>query len=290
MASPKGWGESVRESNERTMGPLPSRRIISTRNLTQQEMDRNKGITNPAGYNWDGSINATTQASPVQGTQNKVLSDFQKAQESANKANETRYQQILEKYNQLAGQQSQAISGVPQEFQGIADQFGQRTNTAQQMAEGLGNTQREELQDRYEQQKAGTQQDLINRGLTNSTAYDAAIRGNTMDYEKNKRALEENIQRQKLGLYTQLSGDQLQAQGAVPRSRLDVAGQTFGMQEKPLGVMERRNDIGPSFSDISNYATAIGQGNAFNPYAGMSQGQGGQTYRSPTFTGYLDLA
>lgn len=219
--------------------------------------------------------------------QDKVLADFQAAQQKANATNESRYQDILGKYNQLAQSQSQNISGVPQDYQNIANAYGARTDQAMGMLAGQGDTQRAELKAGLDQRNAGTQQDLINRGLTNSTAYDAAIRGNSQDYEKNKRALEENLTKQKLGLYTDLSGQQLSAQAAVPSAKLGVANQTFGMQQAPLGFMERRNDVGPSYSDIAQYASATGAGRAANPYGGSFQYmQSPQTM--PAMTGTLD--
>lgn len=196
--------------------------------------DGQQGITQPV-------LERPTQANPynlpsdlVQGmTQDQqfenLLGQFETARNETNAANEARYQDILGGYNQYAGD------------------YAQRTNDLMGNMSEFGKAQEADLARKFEQQEAGLTQDMIDRGLYNSTSLDAARRGMSYDQSAQNLQLQDMLMRQKMDYQRGVTQEELQAR--LP-----------GLQFK-----ENRTDVGPEYSDIASIAAAVGQGQAKIP-------------------------
>lgn len=177
----------------------------------------------------------------------------------------------LSQMQNLGAAQTKAIAGVPGEYAEIAGQYDARTQQLQGMLTGYGDVQRAELAKTYEQQKASKQQELASRGMTNASAYDAAMRGLETDYQSNLRSLNDTLNREAMGYMTQWTGEALGAKGKVPESKLQTAQQSFAMgKEAPL--MQER--LGQYKSAQIRDSGVLG--------GGLSSGGGGTSVSSVT--------
>lgn len=117
----------------------------------------------------------------------KLQSSYQQAFESANVANEQRYQDILSGYQSRYGE---ALTGL----------------------EGLGDQARKDVSTAYGQQRASTNQQLISSGLYSTTVAPAVQAGVTQRETDALGRVNEQLRREKLGYQTRLSEDTLRFQ------------------------------------------------------------------------------
>ena len=195
----------------------------------------------------------------------RVLSEFQAAQDQANQANIGRYGDILGRYNTLANQQSRAISNVPQQYQDIASAFGQRTSDLAGRLQGFGDVQRARLEQDRDNRRQSVEASAVNRGLSNSTIRENMLVGVEDQYQQARNELEDATNRQQMDYLSALTGQELSARSMVPQAQMGVAQQQFAMGERPLQFMERRTDTGPSLADVAHYSTTAGTGSAGIP-------------------------
>lgn len=109
------------------------------------------------------------------------LQDEQEARQSA----EERYKDIL---NRFAGTKEQVLGSFGAAL-GEADTFGQ--------------TARQAVQEATARQRAQAEQDLVSRGLANTTVQQSVQRGITADAMRARTGIEEDVARQRSGLLTQ---------------------------------------------------------------------------------------
>src|SRR3990167_7182403 len=134
---------------------------------------------------------------------------FQNAQDAATAANEGRYRSILEGYGDVYKRAMGTVAGV-------------------------SNQDRMDLNRQYERAKGQGEQDLLNRGLGNTTVRSNVMRGYEEDLAAGNRRLSDARMREMIGLDTSLS------QGA-----LDFA--------------ERRTDAGPDYGQLAQLGQGLGQ-------------------------------
>ena len=217
----------------------------------------------------------------------RTLGQFQGAADESKQANLSRYADILNRYMTLANQGQRAISGIPQQYQDIADAYGQRTQNLSSLLQGFGDTQRQDLEANRQLRRSEAEQDSINRGLASSTMRQSAMRGVDRDYQRNRQSLEDVLSRQQMDYMSALTGQELAARSMVPQAQLGVAQQQFAQGERPLQFMERRQDVGPSLQEAYSFGSTVGAGSAPIPnYQGMVQ-QAQRTARDirPTILG-----
>ena len=250
----------------------------------------------------------------LQGT----FDQFQGAQDAANAANEARYQQGLDLLSGLNSQQNQMLGG-------LGGLYGQRTNQYAQGAEAamnryndpfsfwtstsanvgrgydalnqdvmnrtglMGATEAENIRQRFGQQQAQAEQDLINRGLGNTTIRPAVQRGINYDQSRAQTGLAEDVANQmnQLDIGTRmpllqfgaqssqfgagLLGNQaqaaerfignianLQGEGLQFGERANQAQQGIG--QTTLGWLGSRNDTGPDYNTMAGLASQIAAG------------------------------
>jgi hypothetical protein len=157
-----------------------------------------------------GGANSTSSPSgPALGDQ--LASEYQRQLDRANESNEKRYQDILGEYGSA---RERALSTLDQ----------------------VSNQDQAELGEQYNKAKARADQNLINRGLYNTTA-GAVNRGIERAYAADKAKLSDSRLRERIGL-------------------------DLGTTRPRLDFMERRNDVAPDFGQLAQLAYGIGQGGA----------------------------
>ena len=127
----------------------------------------------------------------------------------ANAANESRYQSIL---------------------QGYGDVY----NRAMGTVAGISGQDRADLLRQYQRASAQGDQDLINRGLSNTTVRSAVQRGFEEDLAAGNRRLSDARMREMIGLDTSLSGN-------------------------TLNFAERRSDVPPDMGQLAQLGQGLGQ-------------------------------
>lgn len=161
-----------------------------------------------------GQVYSMPYSAATPDEQNQVVSDLarqtQEAFDAANQANEQRYQDILGGYQT-------------------------REEAANALVQALGASQAEDINRSYAQSQAGMRQNMVDRGLFNTTVLDSSARGIESDRQKSLRDLTETIARIRLGTMLGTSGDR-------------------------LGFMERRNDVGPDPMAYANLMMQMGAG------------------------------
>lgn len=249
-----------------TQMPNPIQPVTGAPTQTQQPKIQlgQGGSANP--YNLPPDlINGMTQSQQLSG----LLGQFEGARNTANQANEQRYQDILGGYKNL----DQAYS--------------QRTQSLLGELQGFGAAQQQALQQKFQQQGAGLTQNMINRGLYNSTAVESAQQGLSRQQQQQELQLNDMLQRQRMDFAARLTGEEL------------------GNRPQLLNFMERREDVGPTYQDVAGVAGAVGQSMAGIPdyqsalgYSGSgtglnalnpSQPQAPNAGQSPAYSG-VDLS
>jgi hypothetical protein len=156
----------------------------------------------------------------------QILDTFRRLQEQANQANQSRYDQILQTIGQTSGQVG-----------GTYDKIGS-------LIQDLGNAQRGRIEQGRLRAMATNEQDLINRGLANTTIRSTTQRGISEDASRLEAELQEQINRQ----------------------QADVLQQRAASQER-LGsflasMMERRSDVGPDANLVADLLRQAGESEA----------------------------
>lgn len=167
------------------------------------------------------------QQQAAQQQQQELYQQFQQAMDQANANNQARYEDI--------------VAGYQQNQQQISDYL---TNQGQQQQEDIGR--------QYERFGAQNEQDLISRGLGNTTVRTSTQRGIEEDRGRALRNSQEQIDRQRLQYET-------------------------AAQQGLLNFMERRTDAGPNYGDLANLAQGLGSAGG-----GTGGGSGTGSATSPT--------
>ena len=154
---------------------------------------------------------------------------FQEALDRANANNEARYQDIL------GGYQSRYERNLED-------------------LKGMGAQEERDINDRYRSEEARRRQQLIGRGLGNSSVVNTMQMGNERERANDQGRLNDRLRQQRLTLDAGLSGDTLQ-------------------------FMERRNDTGPDLRMLAQLSQGVGQAGG-----GLPAGIGGGGYQEPTVT------
>lgn len=249
------------------------------------------GPPTPAGAPGTAAPAAAPAAGQLPSQQNvneqfqNVLKQMEQARQQAITKTEQRYAEVLgggmqpggayggPGYLDIARQGMETYGKALGGYGELAGAYGQRTQQLGGLLTGLGEAQRETMRQQFEQAKATKQQELLSRGLTSSTALDAAMRGLERDYQYNLRQLEDQLTRQKMEYMTGLTGEELQARAAVPQMQERMGGYQAALFGRPLETIEARRDVGPTMQEIAQFAGTAGIGMAGTPgYAGAVKG------------------
>lgn len=174
------------------------------------------GIIPTGGGGYGGQNNPLLQS---------LFGEYEKAYREGKDANVSRYQDLI---NFLNNRYTRGLSNL----QGAGEQ-------------ALADVDRD-----YSRMSADLDQDLISRGLRNSTVRASVQRGAQDDRQANRRRVQEDVRKERLATDATLSGDVLSA-------------------------IERRSDTYPSLDQLIALATQMGQG-GIAPNAGGGYGGGGR--------------
>lgn len=158
----------------------------------------------------------------------QIIDTYRNLHQQANAANESRYQSILQTHNQNM------------------DRLGASYGQAFDLVSSIGDAERERIDMGEQRSLASTEQDLINRGLGQTTIRQSARRGVRDDAARNRRELQESIAK---------------TQAGVVLNRADAEERQGNYL---TGVMERRTDRGPDLSSLNallqQYGAGVGAG------------------------------
>jgi hypothetical protein len=161
----------------------------------------------------------------------KLYNEYQAAQDAAAKANKGREKEVRSGYTDMHGR--------------IVGGYGDIRNRAMGYIDKLGGTQRQDIGDRYTQLRGEGEQDMISRGLSNSTVRGSMLQGLASREGRENLELEESLNRQRLDYDTQLSSAGLGADERISTGR--------------LGFIERIEDEYPDFNQLIGLAQGMGQ-------------------------------
>ena len=150
------------------------------------------------------------------------------AQKQANKQNLLRYKQLLST------------------IKGIKTQTGKSFKKAFEQIQGVGDVARQRVEQGKVRGQASAEQDLISRGLGNTTIRSSVRRGIADDAELQQQGIDEMVAQQRSGLFERRAGMQ------------------FNVGQLRAGAIEGRNDIGPNMSLYAQLLQAAAAGNT-NP-------------------------
>lgn len=162
-----------------------------------------------------------------------IANQFQAQIDKANQANESRYRDIL------GGYQSRYERGLG-------------------MLAGLGQQEGRDINELYDNQASQQRQDLVGRGLGNSTVLDTMRMGNERERNADLGRLNDRVRQQAMSTDAGLSGDTMQ-------------------------FMERKQENGPNLQMLAMLAQGMGQagygaggfGGGYGGYGGSGGGMGG---------------
>jgi hypothetical protein len=216
----------------------------------------------------------------------QTAKEFQAAQDAANKANEARYQQGLSTLTGLSNSQDQVLGGLGGLYGQMVNQYGQgagnvvgglnnafsewASNSAnvgrgydnlnsdlQNRIAQLGQTQTTDINAAAQQLAAKQNQDLVNRGLGNTTVRSSVGRGVEYDRMREMQAMKEGLLNQ--------------ANQADLSTRLPELG--FGQQQTNFGAGLRNQNAQTQLGAIGNVANLQGQGLQFGERANQARNE-----------------
>lgn len=208
------------------------------------------------------------------------------------------YNQIVPYQKGAVGQYAGELYGAEGQMHDVAAGYAQREQDLSQLLEGYGEHELGRIEQRREQLRAQAKQDMLSRGITSTSAYDASMRGIEQSAADQIRGYQDALTRQKMDYMSMLTGDTLQARAGAAGFAADQAGSRFGASQVPTQSMERLasllaqqrsdaariltsgQDIGLGYAQLAESARQAAQGRL------LSQAQG----TMQTGLGYADLA
>jgi hypothetical protein len=122
----------------------------------------------------------------------------------------------------LSGYQTASANSAARQ-QGILSGYGTLANSVMSGIQNIGQAQAMDITDFYAKQRGSATQSMISRGLSNTTAADAAQRGLFRDETKANIGLAESIAQTKAGYQTQLGMGALGYAGIADQSQNQMA-------------------------------------------------------------------
>ena len=156
------------------------------------------------------------------------------------------YQSIIDTYRQLHEEANAAnqerYDAILNEIRMTTEQVGGQYDQVNALLDTIGATELSDLEERGKQEQATAEQDIITRGLGNTTIRESVRRGIESDVQRGRERINQATAVQKAGV---------KERQATVQSQL---GQWL------TGVMERRTDKGPDLDVFSRLLEEVGKG------------------------------
>ena len=147
------------------------------------------------------------------------------------------YGNIIPHQAGLVNQYSGESQAAQQQMQDTANQYGQREQDLGGMLQGYGDYERQQIEAKRVQAIEAKKQELINRGATNQSSYESAMRSVNQTAGDQLSQYEDQLTRRKMDYMAMLSGDRLQAQSAAADFSAGQAAQRFTAAQTPVQSM-----------------------------------------------------
>lgn len=180
-----------------------------------------------------------------------LAGSYQSAYNTALGQNQANYNNILSGYQQTLQQQQTGQAA-------ISKGYNQLYNQVLGGIQGIGQSQAQAIADQYAQASGQSQQDLINRGLGNSTVLSSVQRGNQLDKSKADVALANQIAQLTAGYQSQLGGAGL---NYANQANMQNAAQQ-NQQLNWMNSIQAQYPNAQGYSQLYQQQGAIGQANA----------------------------
>lgn len=188
---------------------------------------------------------------------NDILASVNTAQSQTRQANEDRYGELL----RLANQQRTLGRKRLGEASGV---FHNRVGEVDTLLQNSGTSASTQARRTGAEDRAQAEQDLMSRGLYNTTTLDADRRRNTEDTTRSLEQIRESTDSRRASAHLQTTGD-------LGNYLLNQVGAGMSLTNNLMGVIERRTD---EYPDLSAYAGLVEQTNAANAQQGHSYSSG----------------
>lgn len=234
---------------------------------------------------------ATTPANTFEGLIDQARADIDRA----NQRNEQRYRRLFQINQRRLNETDQMFSGIRSqleadgaandaEYARIEDEMRQRRGTIEQgydeaasYIRGVGERAYEDVARRGASRDAGSEQDLVSRGMFSTLAREAAQQRNSETQSRENRDVMESVGQMRAGLQTQrttalgqadadIAGVRTNRMSTAQANRLRLAeldnarrGQRDAILGDRAGFVERRIDQGPNIADLANSVAAYQQ-------------------------------
>jgi hypothetical protein len=120
-------------------------------------------------------------------------------------------QEAIAEQEELVRAQQEQLTQVQERYDQLAQDYQSRDEQLTQYLEGLGAEERKALEKQRMQLKASQKEDLMRRGLTSTSALNAAMRGVDLAANESLSQMENRLRQQKLDYKAQFSGESLAA-------------------------------------------------------------------------------
>lgn len=156
-------------------------------------------------------------------------------------------------YNNILAGYGNVLGNLGPSFGGITAGYGKLSGDVMNTISGLGTNQQQAINDQYTAMQGRATQDLISRGLGNSTVVQSTQRGIGLDQAKASNDLTQQIAGLKAGYQSQIGLAGLQQQ-------MQAAAQLAAAQQAQLGFMER---VSAPYPDAGLYGQLASQYGGF---------------------------
>lgn len=197
----------------------------------------------------------------------QMLTSYQNAYDQYRGDVENRYKDVTGGFLRRAGLGSAYAQGLQDDvLNGYENRYQRGMNTIDQ----LGGQEKADVNQRYDQLQAQTNQDLVSRGLTGTTIKPTMTLGNERERQAALSRVNERLLRERLGTDADLSGQALAAQLGLGQYVNDT---TSGLSGDALNWMGSRNDLPPDMQGLMALGQMLGPALA-NSLGGNQQGGG----------------
>jgi len=147
------------------------------------------------------------------------------------------YSQLIAEQRQVGSQAGTALDATQSRYDQLAQSYSNRETALGGLLEGLGQAERQQVEDARLRDLAAAQQSMINRGLFNTNQLESTSRGINADASRNLMDLEGRLTREKMDYLSALSGETLGAQGLAAEQSGDIASKKYEMGMTPTNSM-----------------------------------------------------